>query len=427
MAKLERFIFYIFIFAIPFQTRIILKSWGSDFNEWNSAFLYGTDILLAVLFIFWGRRSTWKLSFQVGKSVFKYTRSTLALLVFLVICGLSWAVADNPALSFYRLIKILEFVGLYYYIRSEPTLLGNGVSKESRFFLVVALSGFFQAVIAIAQSFFQRSLSLKWLGESVLRTNFNAVAVVPVEGEKFLRAYGTLPHPNLLAVFLVFVMFLAILFYLSPKKVNPFLFWGFYAAILFALLATFSRMTMGVSFAVFLVYLIKKTGENKNIIKIKKLFLATGLMAVLFVFLFSPQVLSRLRISAEEQAVSSRIFYNSVGQNLIKNRPWLGVGPGNFVSQFQASRPGLPFWTYQPAHNFYLLIASEIGLLGLGAFLAFLFFAFKKNRRSGLAPLFFAFLMMGFFDHFFWTLQQGQLIFWLILGLTENFSRKMSG
>ena len=51
--KLERIIFYIFLLAVPFQTRIILKSWGEGFNEWHSAFLYGTDLLLAVLFALW--------------------------------------------------------------------------------------------------------------------------------------------------------------------------------------------------------------------------------------------------------------------------------------------------------------------------------------------------------------------------------------
>jgi len=48
-----------------------------------------------------------------------------------------------------------------------------------------------------------------------------------------------------------------------------------------------------------------------------------------------------------------------------------------------------------------------------------------KNKKNYL--LFFivcAFLFLGLFDHFFWTLQQGQLMFWLILGLMASYSFK---
>ena len=34
-----------------------------------------------------------------------------------------------------------------------------------------------------------------------------------------------------------------------------------------------------------------------------------------------------------------------------------------------------------------------------------------------LLLIFLGFLFIGFFDHYFWTIQQGQLTFWLIAGL----------
>src|SRR3989344_2516515 len=51
--RLERYIFYIFLFSIPFQARKILYFEGWRFNEWQSISVYATDVLLGVLFLFW--------------------------------------------------------------------------------------------------------------------------------------------------------------------------------------------------------------------------------------------------------------------------------------------------------------------------------------------------------------------------------------
>jgi hypothetical protein len=40
--------------------------------------------------------------------------------------------------------------------------------------------------------------------------------------------------------------------------------------------------------------------------------------------------------------------------------------------------------------------------------------------------LFLGFLLLGLFDHYFWTLLQGQIIFWLALALTVNIPTKNS-
>ena len=79
----------------------------------------------------------------------------------------------------------------------------------------------------------------------------------------------------------------------------------------------------------------------------------------------------------------------------------------------------LSSWIHQPVHNIYLLIASETGLIGLILFLVFIFQLFRKiiGQEYFLLLIVFSFLFIGLFDHFFWTLQQGQLMFWLTLGI----------
>ena len=94
----------------------------------------------------------------------------------------------------------------------------------------------------------------------------------------------------------------------------------------------------------------------------------------------------------------------------------------------------MAFWRYQPVHNLYLLIATETGILGLVLFLGFIFLLVWKTRRPNIRVdadircprtfyvILFFILLLGFFDHYFWTLQQGMLIVWIIFGITAGIS-----
>ncbi len=451
LKKIEKFIFYFFIFTLPFQTRVILKSWGASFNEWNSAFLYGTDVLVLILFVFW----TYRLIHMQGLALHV---DKLLLGGFVAMAALSISQADNQTLGFYRLIKILEFAALFYYVRSS---LGKVFTLTGSLAVIVA-SGFFQGLIAIGQSLLQRSLELKWLGESVLRTNFSGVAVVATEGEKFLRAYGTTPHPNVLAawLFLAIFAFYFLFLYHTQKSIDttiqrrsgysfcfkilkqklctprasrdafllviyPILLWGFFS--------TFSRVAIGLWAAgiliIFLFFLIRREKYRLSPVVKKSfifLFLTTVIIASVFSFVYWPQVQSRIFISGQEQAVSQRILYAKMAGEIASQKPWLGVGLGQFVPALQTSFKNYPDYFYQPVHNIYLLIVDEVGFLGLAVFLGWLVFLMRKYvQRTGFKKLyhasffigFLSVLAMGLFDHFPWTLQQGQLIFWLMAGL----------
>ena len=108
------------------------------------------------------------------------------------------------------------------------------------------------------------------------------------------------------------------------------------------------------------------------------------------------------------------------------SHPAFGVGIGQFVPDMMAKLKHLPANAYQPVHNIYLLIVSETGFLGVGTFGLFLFFTFWQLIRQGglikphafyLLIFVFPFLIVGLFDHFLWTSQQGSLIFWMVLAL----------
>jgi len=159
--------------------------------------------------------------------------------------------------------------------------------------------------------------------------------------------------------------------------------------------------------------------------------LATVIVVGLFSVFNWPSVESRLSIHSGDEAVRLRVFYNkqALETGSFININWLGVGTGNFVPWLIDFDPRLSYDLYQPTHNLYLLLYSENGLIGIavfGLFLSFLIYAgWKKGEdlfSRCILVLLFALLFSALFDHFFWTIQQGRLTLWLVLGAVAGYS-----
>jgi len=432
LGKIEEAIFCLFIFCIPFQMRVILGQWTRPFNEWTVSFLYLTDILLAAVLVLWLARLLIKNNFD-----WRFYKTIpiwgWALAAFFVISAVSVFFARIPALSFFRLAKLTEFILLFLYVKFNY---GKIFSLEKMAAVAVG-SGLFQAIIAIVQYFKQGSVGLKILGESVIGLNIYNVAVFfGTNGIKYLRAYGTTPHSNVLAAFLVAALFAFYFWYAILSKatlVKARVTLGVlavYTIILFGLLLTFSRTMIGVwGLGALAAFIIAK--------KYRKQFypvvVATVIVCGFFAIFFWPQVKSRIHISSDEEAVTQRVLYNEIAGKATTINPYFGSGIGQFVPDLMKKYRYYPQYFYQPAHNVYLLISSETGFLGLAAFLIFIISLFwarldgrlRASSKTAIFPLIVVscFLLIGLFDHFLWTLQQGSLIFWLVLAMLASYRR----
>ncbi len=430
MKKLEQFIFYFLLFAIPFQTRKILWHQSWNFNEWQAISLYGTDILLLILFGLW-------IFSRVKPKIERYDYFLFALVA---VSAISIKNSSSFYLSTYNVLKLIEFVAFYFYIKSYAIYRFGLV----RSMIVLVGGGLFQAVIAILQFFKQSSLGLRYLGESVLRPDLAGVAsFFNFHGEKVMRAYGTTPHPNILAAYLFFSIFSFYFVYLYfhiyhqgriyHPKFNLFLLVS-YPLILLSFFFTFARVMIFLWFFGFVVRACLVLGRQRfkkvfgmgiNKIKLIKILVLSTMVVVLFGIFYWPEAISRVKISSEDEAVQLRVFYN---KESLKSVNWFGVGAGNFVNWLMVRNPNLPRNLYQPVHNIYLLIYSETGILSIAAFILFLIFLTKdfivstkmeKFYHYSVLLFFLSFLFVGLFDHFLWTLQQGRLMFWLVCaGLT---------
>jgi O-antigen ligase len=85
-------------------------------------------------------------------------------------------------------------------------------------------------------------------------------------------------------------------------------------------------------------------------------------------------------------AVLERMAHWQSATSMWSEHPWLGVGIGNYEPVYD--RYALPLWPLAlgHAHNYYLNIAAEAGILGLGAYLllwgAALTRAWQATRRA---------------------------------------------
>jgi len=414
---IEHWIFLVFLILLPFQARLILVQPDWMFNEYTAVVLYGSDLLFLFLMVCW--------ALQVRRSKIQFDVISVLVFCFIGFAALSAVMNGNELVSWFRFLKLLEGVLLFLYIRARMF-----EYKKEQIVMALMIGALTQSILGISQFLLRHDVGLQLLGESVLNTTMRGVASFYSDGEKVIRAYGTTPHPNVLATYLVLAI--ASYYWLSVTSEQKLRwYWhGAYAGIFFGFLTTFSRVavTAWVLLAVtgVGVFAYRHIGNHISISRIvRPLFITLAVIGV-FLICYGPMVISRLTLPTEDEGMTLRNFYNQQALQSGEGRlNWFGIGIGLFVPWLMEHSPGLLRDLYQPAHNLFLLIFAETGLLGIFSFVAFLGsivvvfmrkvpLTFQKVYLLGCAA---ALLLMSGFDHFFWTLQQGIGMWWLAWGV----------
>ena len=177
-------------------------------------------------------------------------------------------------------------------------------------------------------------------------------------------------------------------------------------------------------------YFVKK---YKNGFPNKKILASTVIFLVLIVgsYLifqnsFLLQRFSLTKLSDESLVERGQLINQSF--LMVKSNPVFGVGINNFFNNLSFSNNQLAISLIQPVHNIFLFIFSETGLIGLCFFVFIFYKAIRKlfykslqKERKYLLLLLFAIIFLGFFDHYFLTIQQGQILFSIIIGTTLSY------
>lgn len=411
MKKLIEYSLYLLVLLLPWQTR-----WIWEVGEWEyvSKSLYGTEILLGLIFLisiiyvvknFQSSISNFQWIFKLilnWKKIFKIILATLCLCFFVL---LSAILALDSSLSFYYLSKILAGVILIMLIYSFA-----GFTKTAYAFIAgMAI----QAGLGIWQFLSQSSFASKWLGMAMQNASNLGSSVIETSDGRWLRAYGALPHPNIFAGFLVIAIFLIFILKLKKRKILIF----FLPILSTALFFTFSRAAWIALIISLLFYLLINLKNRITFKKIVSLSFICFLIPVIFSFIYLP--LSKARIGgAERLEVKSnieRIEYFSESLRIIKTYPFFGAGYGNYTLAVQnLINPNRESFAYQPVHNIYLFILSEIGVLGFLCLSVFLIIILSFNIL--LVPV----LILGLFDHYLLSLYSGIMLISLCISLSQK-------
>lgn len=384
-------LFYMLLAIFPLGMRILVS---------DSMFLYASDVFL-VLFLVGVVAAGSITGFRVKGFYF--------LLIFLIFAFISVFFAFSKWLVVYHFARLVLLAAMAL---AAARLNKSGILNSDSILKVIAVLAVIQSLIAFWQFKTQADLLTPGLPKVV------------IDGGKLLRSSGTFPHPNVLAAFLLPGLFSIYYWWFKAKaKIFPaiFLFLTLLGTIL-----TFSRTGWLVAVlltAGFLGYNLARQEYRQQAIKL------TIILFSVFYFLFSVlgwAIIPRLSLSADEPSVSLRGLYNRIGLEIIRQKP-LGVGIGNQVLYAAQNKIYERFgltedWQKQPIHNIYLLIASEVGILGLAAFLLFIGRILLLSKNVAVIVILSSLLLFGFFDHFLWTFQQGQLMLWLVIGLTWGTS-----
>jgi hypothetical protein len=416
MEKVEKYLFYALLVCIPISIRHIFNYEAFGFIEWQAIYIYATDILFLIL-----------LGWALYKGVRpKVMRADYFLILFVLVSGFSIKNAIDIKTAWFHFIKLFEFILFYFYIKDYIIKRFELVDC----FTALVFGGIFQSIISIIQFINQRSLGLKYLGESPLFQNQTGIAAFIVNGQKIIRAYGTTPHSNVLAAYLFLAIFS--FYFITIYYERSRLWFIAYLIMLWAFLLTFSRVIISLWLLGFIIRTLlifypkfkKKYWLNEKIHRrLLTLFTVTIIIAATFISLYWPYVINRSQITSNDEAIQLRILYNNES---LRSKNLLGLGIGNFVPWLMKQDLHLSHGLYQPVHNIYLLVYSEVGIIGLVLFLIFLglnlynFYQetkFKKLYHFSFFLVIISILIMGLFDHFLWTIQTGQFIFWLTLGL----------
>ena len=346
----------------------------------------------------------------------------IVLSIFSFVAGLRYAGLTSSVLRrFAELVLTMTFSMMLVDVLRTPEQL-------RRFVLVIILLGTAAAIIGIVQWLLPDLLAERILVRlSVIGyPDGGVIQYIEQNPELPERAIGTSVNPNSLGGFLVMIGALV-----APQLTTRYPLTGkrwhaipIMAVLVGCLVLTFSRGSM-LAFGAALVFIAA--------LRYRKLLIVLIVIGLVLALLpWSQPYIERFAEGFQGADLATQMRFGEYRDalTLITRYPLLGVG--------FAGTPDIDI--YLGVANVYLTIASNMGLLGLGAFLILMVAVFLYAWRArphlselaGFYPIWLGLLaglvgalVNGIFDHYFFNLefQHAVTIFWTFVGLTLATTR----
>lgn len=406
--------------SIPFLIRTTLISYplqGIN-SPYLSVYLHGLDIVLFLIWVYFLFK-TKILPFSYSHIVDKLW---VILFLFLILRGIY---TEYPLISWVYGFRLYLGISIVWYI-SRLQNWGNSLGFIIQGFIIGMLG---QTIIAGAQIMLQKNLNLPLVIESVISPFLAGISKAIINGDTFIRAYGTFPHPNILAfaglmallimyipaftrkqslllytlIILVvgfvdhylltsiqaFVITILTGLYIGYGKIVSFPQWfsrlNIWSLHILLILA-FSKTAFILVIILDIIYLTVSRNSQLfhveqfqiNIRSMGRIVLRTSILSLLLITLIVPynQIIA---------TISKRIYYIEDAWQMIMNNWLWGVGLGQYVANLPST--GREIWQYEPVHNIALLFWSEAGLIGMALLIVIIIleyytrtYGYKKQR-----------------------------------------------
>lgn len=360
-----------------------------------------------------------------GSSIDKRSTALPVRLFFLFLfsCLLSLPFTSRLAPSLYFFTRLLLY--FLFFVISADSFSDKFVRRA--FFVSVVVNMVLLSFLGFVQFNKQSSVFSNYLffGEQPYNIYTPLIAKESFGGVAKIPPYGTFGHPNVFAGFLVISLTFVIGRFLKQPPKHARLWVGVVLIVLLGFYILFLTKSYSAWVALLLGFLL--------VVRLRPLvYVLIGTVIVLlglFLPLFKERLLVVLPANSTQSVLSVERRANllTASYRMFLQKPFFGWGLNSFTYNFD------PFYTrtgvakfFQPVHNVYALIASEVGVFGVAFFVSLTLFVIYYSARYG-NPLYSVVLIqtifLSSFDHYFFTIHQTQLLFMLTLLLALTYTK----
>ncbi len=415
--KLSSNFFYLWLLVWPWSTKLILRP--AETNYLEIAFYLSNLFLLIpiggqLIKLFKNRKLK-----NEGKKI--QPLWWWGVMVIFIISTLSIIWSLDQSLAVFRWLSLVSALVVFVLVLKSPALFRE---RALKFFLLGLIV---PALLGIIQFSNQLAPANKYFGLAVHNPNDLGVSVIETNSGRFLRAYGSFDHPNILGGVMALGAILALFLALKneTKKAERTVLLALFLIFSAALFSSFSRAAI-LAFVLALLALIfsqRQTFWRQG----ASFIIGLIILSVLAFFAYQPLVNSRVDLNArlEEKSINERALYLQQAGKIIINNPVRGVGLGGYTTTLMNTYPNFPVWFYQPVHNYWLLVWAELGIFGLLAVALLWFWVFGKSLNNKTWPLWLLLFFLSLFDHWLWTQPVALGLILFIAGLisTPKFNK----
>ncbi len=395
MERIRKWVAAGVLVLLPVQTHWLLRAAAWEFGSARLLVMECVVLVLSLCFV----RTWWKMR------TVRVRRATVFAVAGMVLWGVG--VSQGSVIAVLQLVHMLS-AGALGIILWE-SVRHWGVLWVLSWYLA---GGVVWAGMGIVQWIQQVVTPSTWMGMAAHAPAVAGDSVVLMEGVRVLRAYGPMPHPNIFGGLMVSYVYAAILLIRS----GGFQGWwrrsmvlGVMSLCVAALVLSFSRSAW---IAAVVVLLVAVPWRRAWRLWIRLAVVPVGVMLVVAVFV-APAILTRVQGTnvLETRSQSERADLWRDGMRLVQANPYFGTGLGLATTGIQRLDPSREAWTLQPPHFVPLLIAVELGIVGV---LLVLLCGTALPWNRGL----FVLIPGLIFDHFYWSLPAGLFLLTVLWFLT---------